>query len=143
VKKMLEQRALLRKKFAENADNNDSITDTKQMTAADAQFVGRLTDLVYSLMSRQQVDIETVASHMKVTTSHLRRKITALTGQTPAAYIMKIRLSNAKRLLDKHPDMPISEVAYRCGFSDQAHFSHAFQKAFNISPSQWQKRAKQ
>lgn len=116
--------------------------DGKTMSAADAKFVGRLTNIVYSLMGRSPVDVETVAKHLNMSTTQLRRKLVQITGQTPASYILQIRLSNAQRLLDKNPQMSISDVAYRCGFSDNAHFSHAFQKVFGLSPTQWVRRAK-
>ena len=144
IEKLLQQRQLLRDKFTQMSLTNDASKGDVlgQLSPVDKKFIGRLNDLVYALMGRQQIDVESVASNLKMTPSQLRRKLVAITGQTPAAYIMQIRLSNAQRLLDKHPEMSISDVAYRCGFSDQAHFSHAFQKAYGISPSQWVKRAK-
>ena len=147
IVKLLEMRQLLRDKFSRIAavtqDGMVQDADSKSLSLADQKFLGRLIDLVYSLMGQQQVDIETVASRLNITSSQLRRKMVALTGQTPAAYIMQIRLTNAQRLLDAHPEMSIADVAYRCGFSNQSHLSASFQKAFGMSPTQWAHRPKQ
>ncbi|MBQ8127879.1 MAG: response regulator [Prevotella sp.] len=144
VEQLLETRRLLREKFSRmlTLGSDQSAQDGKFLSRSDAQFIGRLTDLVCSLMGRGQSDVDTIAQHLNMSTGQLRRKVGAITGRTPATYILQIRLANAQRLLDKHPELSISDVAYRTGFSDVAHFSHAFQKAFDMSPSQWARRAK-
>lgn len=146
IVKLLEMRQLLRRKYSRVAavtqENVVEEENSSALSMADQKFIGRLIDMVYSLMGRQQVDVETVASSLNMTTSQLRRKLVALTGQTPAAYIMQIRLTNAQRLLDAHPEMSIADVAYRCGFTNQSHLSAAFQKMFGLSPTQWAHRPK-
>ena len=146
IVKLLEMRQLLRRKYSRVAavtqENVVEEENSSALSMADQKFIGRLIDMVYSLMGRQQVDVETVASNLNMTTSQLRRKMVALTGQTPAAYIMQIRLTNAQRLLDAHPEMSIADVAYRCGFTNQSHLSAAFQKTFGLSPTQWAHRPK-
>jgi CheY-like chemotaxis protein len=142
VGKLLEQRHLLAEKYSHALATENSNPDTQLPSGQDAKFIGRMTDTVYSLMGRGQADVDSVASALCMSASQLRRKVQALTGKTPAAYILQIRLSNAQRLLDKNPDLTMADVALRCGFSDQAHFSHAFQKAFGMSPTQWAHRAR-
>ncbi len=142
VEKLLEMRRHLREKYSRTFTFGSDQQDSKLLSHSDAQFIGRLTDLVCSLMTRGQCDVDTVAQHLNMSAGQLRRKVGAITGKTPATYILQIRLTNAQRLLDKHPELTISDVAYRTGFSDVAHFSHAFQKAFDMSPSQWARRAK-
>ena len=144
VEQLLETRRLLREKFSRmlTLGSDPSAQDGKFLSRSDAQFIGRLTDLVCSLMGRGQSDVDTIAQQLNMSPGQLRRKVGAITGKTPATYILQIRLANAQRLLDKHPELTISDVAYRTGFGDVAHFSHAFQKAFDMSPSKWARRAK-
>ena len=152
ITKLLDQRRLLREKFSRivvdtngtNTDNTDNANNAAggAIDDADARFLGRLTDLVYSYMGRSQVDVETLAAALTMSSNQLRRKVLALTGKTPAAYFLQIRLSNAKAMLDKNPEMPISDVAYRCGFSTPGHFSSAFKAAYGYTPTQWIHRAR-
>jgi AraC-like DNA-binding protein len=53
------------------------------------------------------------------------------------------RLQRARTLLECTTDqqMPVTNVALSCGFSNVSHFSTAFRRAFNISPSEVLKRA--
>ena len=150
--KLLEQRQLLREKYSQavnaaaTADSQTSDThsmlDDSNMSDADKKFFGRITNLVYSLMKHGNVDVDTVASELCMSPSQFRRKFTSLTGITPAVYINKLRMSNAQRLIDAHPDWTISQVAERCGFSDSAHFTNAFKRQFGITPSQYARRAR-
>jgi AraC family transcriptional activator of tynA and feaB len=36
-----------------------------------------------------------------------------------------------------HAGSQIATIAYRCGFSDRAHFARAFRRHFGASPSEW------
>ena len=116
--------------------------DASELNYAEQKFVTKLTDVVHKLMAEQRVDVNTVASQLNMSPSQLRRKLTTITGLTPIAYIMQIRLTYAQRLIDAHPEMSVTDVAWRCGFADQSHLSHAFQKAYGVSPTQWARRVK-
>lgn len=54
-------------------------------------------------------------------------------GQTPHQYVMKARIEKACDLLSK-TNIPLSEIAYACGFSDQAHMSSAVKRAMGVTP---------
>lgn len=59
------------------------------------------------------------------------------------AYLLEQRLLRVHQALAGSPpgDISISAIAYRHGFSDAAHFSQAFRKRFEVSPSEWRRRA--
>ena len=64
--------------------------------------------------------------------------ITTLT-RTCSDEIARVRLQRAQSLLNE-TDLPLSEIASRCGYHYLSHFSHAFRKATTVSPSQWRKQ---
>lgn len=147
VRNLLEQRRTIREKILRSISDNaspdkDDLLNSNELSDADRKFLGRITDLVFSMMKNGAVDIDSLASHLFMTPSQFRRKFTSVTGQKPAAYILNIRLSNAKRMLDANPELTISQVAERCGFADASHFSNAFKRQFGITPSQYIKRVK-
>ena len=57
-------------------------------------------------------------------------------GRNVAAYIWQRRLEKAARLLSDPAGahLQLGEVAYRCGFVDQAHFSRRFRDRYGLSP---------
>ncbi len=53
--------------------------------------------------------------------------------ETMGEYIQKLRISHAsKLLLDK--EIPLTEIAYSTGFSDQSHFTRTFKRFVGITP---------
>jgi len=56
---------------------------------------------------------------------------------TPHQYIVEARIKQARILLES--GMPLSEVAYTCGFSDQSHLSRVFKRLVDVSPARYQR----
>jgi AraC family transcriptional regulator len=62
-------------------------------------------------------------------------------GAPPHTYIVRRRIQRSARLmLEGH--LPLSEVALRCGFSDQAHFNKSFRKLMGTTPAAWRRSNK-
>ncbi len=58
---------------------------------------------------------------------------------TPMQYIISLRISTAKNLLE-NSDKSISEIAWATGFKNQLYFSRLFKKATGISPTFYRKQ---
>ena len=58
---------------------------------------------------------------------------------TVSQQIRDQRLIAARDRLQASRDLPISEVAYRFNFADQAQFSRLFKAKFKITPSDFQR----
>ena len=70
--------------------------------------------------------------------THLNRKVKAITGGTTSDLVLSYRIAKAKELL-LTTDLPVWEVAEKCGISDPAYFSTLFKKAVGKSPGQLRK----
>ena len=46
-------------------------------------------------------------------------------------------MDEAKRPLAQHPQYTMNDIALRCGFADNAHFTHAFKRVFGTPPSDY------
>ncbi len=60
------------------------------------------------------------------------------TGKTLHQYLSEARLKIGADLL-LCTDMPISEIALKCGFQDANHFSASFKRLYRKSPSVWRR----
>ena len=60
---------------------------------------------------------------------------------TPLEYVQELRIRRAQFLLRTHGDS-VSEVAYRCGFSEPSYFSRVFRSSIGVSPAEYRGRAK-
>ncbi len=92
---------------------------------------------VLRLMSErfsQRLGIPGLARAAGLSPSRFHAVFAATFGRSPSAYLQDLRVRAAQRLLIAE-DAPISEVAARCGFGDQFHFSRQFRRHCGTSPS--------
>ena len=145
VEKLLEQRAMLRARLAKELNEEtpqqapaEEKPAMEQMSDLDRKFLTKLTDCVYLLLNgHHNVDVEAVASKLCMSYGQLNRKLTALTGYTPAQYILRIKIKKAQRMLIAHPERDFNSIATLCGFSDYSNFVRAFRKVLNVTPTQF------
>ena len=155
IEKLLEQRRMLHEKYArqwketaihpeqgEVSDSTPEATAESTRATVEAEFISRAEGVVRKLMTEGRTDIESIASELCMSPSQLRRKLAAITGATPTKFMLHIRMQEACLLLQRHPAYTLAEIAERCGFADQSHFSHAFRRLFGMTPSQWMAQQK-
>jgi AraC family transcriptional regulator len=76
------------------------------------------------------LDISRVAG---LSPTHLTTLFQQETGQTPYSYVIDRRLKQAIHLLRK-TNLPIAQVSYEAGFSDQQHMTRAFRSRLGRTP---------
>lgn len=64
------------------------------------------------------------------------------TGTTPTQYILQLRISNAKNLLE-NTSYNISEISQIVGYENPLYFSRVFKKQSGLSPSEYRKRTQE
>ena len=72
---------------------------------------------------------------------HLNRLMIKYTGCTLHKYLLNTRLEKAVERLVGRADS-VAEIAESCGFSSSYHFSAAFRRKYNCTPSQYRKAHK-
>jgi transcriptional regulator GlxA family with amidase domain len=80
------------------------------------------------------VSVTELAARLGVSRRTLERRFRAATGGSPLAYLADSRVRRADWLV-RTTSLPLTAVADRCGFSDSAHLSRQFRRAYGISPS--------
>lgn len=86
-----------------------------------------------------EINVKDLAEHCHLSVSALERRFKKYIGKTPLQFINEVRLEHARQLLVES-NLPISQVASSCGFSDHSYFSNQFSKTFEILPSEFRKR---
>ena len=90
-------------------------------------------------MNEGNVTVDTVAVALCMSSAQFRRKLTAVSGTTPAVYIRTRQMQMAQRILDSNADLPINEVAMKCGFYDVSHFTRTLKLVMGVTPTQYKK----
>jgi AraC family transcriptional regulator, transcriptional activator of pobA len=75
------------------------------------------------------------ADQLSVHINHLNKVLKESTGKTTTAHI-NARLVQEAKILLKHSNWNISEIAYSLGFEQLSHFSNFFKKQTAISPNE-------
>ena len=87
----------------------------------------------------KNIFLEDMAAEASLSPSHFARLFKQTIGQSPYQFLISYRVEQAKRMLDK-PNALTIDIAIRCGFSDQAHFSRTFKKIEGITPKQYRSK---
>ncbi|SEE73573.1 AraC family transcriptional regulator [Ruania alba] len=87
-------------------------------------------------LSDTQLTVEDLAAQHFISARYVHA-LFADDADTPAAYLRRIRMEHACRLLLERPGMTIQSVARQSGYSDAPSFIRAFTRTFGISPTRW------
>jgi signal transduction histidine kinase/DNA-binding response OmpR family regulator len=107
-----------------------------EATSANEKFIIKAKTFVEAHLSDETLSVETLAAEMSLSREQCYRKITALSGLSPSAFIRKLRLQKAAQLLAAKADT-VSQIAYETGFGNLSHFSKAFKEEFGELPSEF------
>ena len=138
--RLLESRKVMREAIAasrEHDDENRSLGLENSQEEDDNRFLAAFAhELDKQCSSGAKLDFDRIAHTFKMGETQLRRKIQALTGMNVPAYVTRLRMEKAMRLLRENPDLLIGDIAEQCGFQDVAYFSRVFRQHYGMAPSQ-------
>lgn len=80
----------------------------------------------------EQVNLSRLCAQVNLSKSTLLRAFAANMGVTPHGYLVNIRISRAKVLLQQ--GLPVAEAALQAGFADQSHLTNSFRRFIGLTP---------
>lgn len=80
----------------------------------------------------ENVSLEDLAKVANQSPYHLHRIFTREVGMSPHAFLMQVRISRAKDLMND--GLPLHRVAAETGFADQSHFTREFKRYMGLTP---------
>ncbi len=105
------------------------------LSPRDRRFLERFFDTVDEMLADSEATVGDLAAKLYLSESQLRRKLRALTGQSPTAHLRQRRLQAAAHRLRQGES--IQDALFGCGFTSQSHFSNCFKAAFGVTPGQF------
>ncbi len=97
------------------------------------RFLQQFDQLIMEHLQNSDINVQRLAELMNMDRSSLYRKCQKSTGVSPIAYLRKLRMQVAARLLQENSHS-ISEVAYATGFESISYFSRVFKAEYDASP---------
>ena len=108
-------------------------------------LLGRSSELYNELLDaiaehhREASDVKFYADLLNVSSRYLAQVTRRISGKSPKAIIDDYLIHEIELQL-KSTDNTVQEIAYRFGFSSQAHFTKFFKKLRGVSPTEYRKR---
>lgn len=125
----------LRRVYAERPSIDPAEVTT---SSADEAFLEKAIRIVEDHLSDFEFNVDAFARELCVSRSSLFLKFKAMTDDSPAQFIKKVRMQSAARLLESGK-YTVTEVAEKVGFLDLSNFSANFKKQFKKTPSEYMK----
>lgn len=101
-----------------------------------ARVVDKAKSYIDSNFSKENLDLEGIASNIFINVCYLSNIFKKETGKTVIEYLRECRMEKAKKLMDEGVKN-LYNIAERVGYSDPHYFSKCFKKYFGISPSKY------
>ncbi len=108
---------------------------TPSLSRADRRFLTELEDRLVTHVGEADFNVDDLAQELGLSRVQLYRKLKAITGETPADRLRRLRLDRAADLL-RVGKLTVSEIAYTVGFNSPSHFGRAFRAHFGRTPTE-------
>lgn len=96
-------------------------------------MLDRATAITGQHLDNTDFDTNIFAREMGVARINLFTKLEVVTGQTPSDFILGIRLKKGTIMLRNSPELNITEISDRTGFSLSCYFSKCFERTYHVS----------
>lgn len=118
----------------------ENMDDAHKAKSRDEKTIALISDALDYVSDHymEPIRIETLAGFCHISETHFRRVFSSCMQMGPLEYINLVRTQNACELLRK-TNMPVSEIAYKCGFSTSSTFNRNFKQVMGRSPYEWRK----
>lgn len=83
--------------------------------------------------------LKDIAAEVHVSEGECCRCFKELIQVSPNQYLLEYRISRAAEMLN-HTGMPVTEIAFRCGFNDTSHFIQYFKKKMKMTPNEFRNK---
>lgn len=89
------------------------------------------------------LDVVAIAEYAGYSPFYFTRIFKRSTGETPHACLVRLRVQQMYDLLHQEQDVPLANLALRCGFADQSHMNRHFKRHYGQPPGVFRRLALQ
>ena len=105
----------------------------------DKDILDRAMAIIEQHLDDTEFNVNVFAREMAMVRTNLFTKLKAITGQTPNDFILTIRLKKGALMLRNNPELNITEISDKIGFSSSRYFSKCFKDIYHVSPLAYRK----
>jgi transcriptional regulator GlxA family with amidase domain len=83
--------------------------------------------------------VEDLAQRSGLPASTFKRRFKQATGYSPLHYLQRLRIEEAKRLLEQS-EAPVEEICWTVGYDEPASFRRLFKRVTSLTPSEYRRK---
>lgn len=136
---LINNRIRLQEKFSQQLQATPQVLVTSEI---DKHFIEQAIEIIDAHIDDVNFKVDALVDHIGISRTRVFNKIKAITGQTPSDFIMTIRLKRAAVMLQHNPELSISEISDKLGFSMPKYFSKCFKEKYGITPQKYRHEKK-
>ena len=134
---LVNSRRLLQEKFSKQPQAFAQMLATNPM---DKEMLDRAMAIIERHLDNTDFNVNIFAREMGMARTNLFTKLKAVTGQTPNDFILSIRLKKGAVMLRNNPELNITEISDRIGFSSSRYFSKCFKAQVGMTPTEYREK---
>jgi len=91
----------------------------------------------YLLQTQGNVTVKDLADYCNLSPRQLERIISKATGKTPRDISARLRFEYVRNAIALQPELPLTTLAHRYGYTDQSHLNKEFRRFTHMSPKEY------
>lgn len=136
ILRLIKNRELIREKYM---TQNFMVEVSQSNISKDDEFIIKLRQLLEENLSESDFNVKKLSEDLNISTTHLYRKLKALTGFSPVEFIRVFKLQKACEMLS-NTNQSIKEIGYGLGFNNLSYFVKCFREQFGVTPSAFRQK---
>jgi two-component system, response regulator YesN len=120
-----------------SSEHNELATISNDTNHLDQKTIYELVEQFLCDNYKQDISLGEMANHFGFSIEYLGKIFKKYTKQTPSKYLAKLRINEAKRLLNSQPELEIQKIAEMVGYKDNFYFSRTFKSQVGVPPSDY------
>ena len=104
-------------------------------------FMDKVREYIEQNIGNSNANIDDMATAAATSRSTLNRRLNSIIGITAAQLLIDARMQHATRLIvserNEHNSISVSDIAFRCGYTDPKYFSRCFKQKYGVAPSDY------
>lgn len=134
---LINSRQLIQNKYKQQQEPEQEQVATSLF---DQEFIDKLMLVINAHLEDDSFDIDAMAREMGMGRTKLFSRLKQSAGTTPNNMLQNMRLKRAAFFLLNHPEMNISDIAYKLCFNSPRYFNKCFKDMFGVAPANYKKK---
>ena len=136
IKNIIENRNRIRRDFTLKSIEEVE-RPASNIASIDNELLQKAIECMRQHLGDSEYNRDNFAADMGMSASSLYNKLRSITGLSVSSFMRDIRMKEACRIAREHPNIRISELAYKVGYKDPKYFATTFKKDVGMQPTEY------